>query len=194
MVYGSRDPKTEFSSLGPLPAHSIVYGLREFLIRADGVLTGVIYRKAWTPGVNRAVCLVYSRSGIINPHAQMVDSRLDNYNIPPDHGMANCHHGFYAYYDGSSDYHAAFKTVGGVIKGWGEAEVGTKGFRVQYAQIVGLVFGEEPTRALRERVRRQYSNIPIFETRDELLARFPLTDHSVEEVPDADSDFWGLSA
>lgn len=192
-MIGSRDPKGEFSSLGQLPAHSTVYGLREFLIRKDGLLSGVIYKKAWTPGVNRAVCLIYAKSGIPNPQS-LHDPRLDTYNILPDHPMDKCHHGFYAYYDGSTDYHDAFKTVGGVIRGWGEAVVGTKGFRVQYAQIMGLVFGEEPTRAQRERVRRQYSNLPIFKTREELLARFPLTGHEVENVPDPGDDLWTSAA
>lgn len=189
----SRDPKKEFASLGSLPAHSIVYGLREFWIRPDGLLTGVVYRKPWTPGVNRAMCLLYTYTGfsaIASAYGVGPDLRVEGYNTFPDHSMENCHHGFYAYYDGSTNYHEAFETVGGVIRGWGEAVIGTKGFRVQYAEIMGLVFGEEPTRAQRERVRRQYSNIPIFKTSADLLARFPLTDHQVEEVPDPDDKFW----
>src|SRR4051812_39387345 len=48
---------------------------------------------------------------------------------PKPHTMGDCSCGFYGYYDGSDDYYKD-GLVSGVVEGYGEALIGTRGFRV----------------------------------------------------------------
>lgn len=164
--------------------HSVVYGLRNWNIDSIGRLTGKIYQRAvWMPGENHAKCLA---SDLSTPWREVAGFG------EPDHDMTGCLHGFYAYYDGSRDYHAD-GDVTGVIKGWGEGVVGEKGFRVAKAEIVAIMFSPNTAPQIRDRIRRLYK-VPEFDTLDAMLAEFPLTADDLEYVPEADDEFWTKEA
>lgn len=59
-------------------------------------------------------------------------------------GIEYCAHGFYAYHDGSDDFHQ-FGMVTGVIEGYGEVVIGSKGFRASKGRIVGFLVPKVPT-------------------------------------------------
>lgn len=182
-IRSSRDPN-EFRGQ-ELPLHSTVYGLRNFGVDSLFRLTGVMYKSAvWIPGMNIARCYKSVIGGMGSQTQGLVI----------DHSMENCLHGFYAYYDGSRDYHDK-GDVTGIIKGWGEGVVGTKGFRVTYAQIMGLKFSGSLTSYSRKRIMRLYGDgVTFHDNVEDLLKAYPLTAGDLEYVPEADDDFWTRNA
>jgi hypothetical protein len=107
--------------------------------------------------------------------------------------MMECLHGFYAYYDGSRDYHEK-GSVTGVIKGWGEAVVGEKGFRVMRAEIVAIKFGSSATPQTRAKVMRLYPDVAVFKSLEAMLTEYPTSAGGLEYLPEADDDFWTRGA
>lgn len=107
------------------------------------------------------------------------------------HTMADCACGFYGYYDGSEDY---WKDgyVSAVIEGYGEALIGTRGFRVAKARIVALMIPAEQDR-FANRIARNYPDVPLFRSFNEMVAAFPPDGGEEAVTPDVD-DFWTRDA
>lgn len=130
-----------------------VRGVRSFDVDEFGRLRGVSYKDAWKPGENVAVCgrtrpaAGWTSIGGYSPYTTMtlyVDANGRQTNSPPmvptrpePHSLADCSHGFYAYYDGSNDYKADSR-ISAVVEGYGETLIGTRGFRSEKAKIVAL--------------------------------------------------------
>lgn len=206
----------EFTGLGFAPG--VVRGVRSFEVDKLGRLTGVIYRKVWTPQENVAVCLrdesdmaslyrVMARLssqassssryfqgplgvGAIDPLSAAAPApKL----VKPPHEYASCGCGFYGYFDGSDDYHGNGR-ITAVVEGYGETVIGTRGFRAMKARIVALkVATAEVSYPLEQKVRRNYAEVPFFDSFEELVAAFP-PDHSLAPSPETDDTFWTRDA
>lgn len=161
-------PSKEFG--GKEFAAGVARGARSFRVDALGRLTGVSYRVVWTPGENEATCKAST-------------------SFVPCGGIDKCAHGFYAYYDSSDDYHDP-GMVSGVIEGYGEAVIGTRGFRAMKARIVALHIPEDVKPALARMVRRNYPEIPVFDTFEHMVSEFTPDDGGEGITPTSDPDFW----
>jgi hypothetical protein len=103
--------------------------------------------------------------------------------------LADCSHGFYGYYDGSNDYYKAGMVMG-VIEGYGETVIGTRGFRCMKARIVAIRIPKHVPDRLRKLVIRNYPDLPVFDTFKAMVAEFPPDDAGSGITPDTDPDFW----
>lgn len=112
---------------------------------------------------------------------------------PKPHSMGDCACGFYGYYDGSNDYYQK-GYVAGVVEGYGEALIGTRGFRVSKARIVALRIPANVPAPLAALVRRNYAAIPQFEKFGQMVAAFPCDGGELAVSPETDEDFWTRSA
>jgi hypothetical protein len=152
----------------------VVRGARSFAVNDDGFLTGIVYKQVWSTGENQAVCrrvplyeTVWSKNadGFNVPHLHP-DTRYQTF---PD-TMTSCKHGFYAYYDGSNNFRTTGDFCAGVIEGYGETLIGTRGFRCMKARIVAL---QPETSNQLEAAFNNYPDIPLFDTFAGMLAEFP---------------------
>ncbi len=104
------------------------------------------------------------------------------------HGLDKCDHGFWAYYTPQSDYASPDK-VYGVVEGYGQCVIGTKGFRASKARIVALSLPPATDEMHGYRlslVQRNYPDVPTYPS----LARM-LTEHPLSHNPEPDGeDFW----
>lgn len=133
-------------------------GARSFAVTPDGFLTGRIFTEyTWKPGDNEAVCL----------------NRSPSFDRPHDMS-SGCMHGFYAYVDGSDDFHRA-SDVSGVILGYGEMLLGSRGFRSMGARILGLTIDKGVRYSLHAKVLSNYRGIPFFPSFEALVLAFPPT-------------------
>lgn len=107
------------------------------------------------------------------------------------HGLDDCEHGFYAYYENSNDYYEAGR-VSGVIEGYGEAILGTRGFKSQKARILALYIPSDVKVGFK--VRHNYSSVPIFDSFDAMVREFPGDDGGVNPTPETHEDFWTMEA
>ncbi len=107
------------------------------------------------------------------------------------HGLDDCEHGFYAYYENSNDYYEAGR-VSGVIEGYGEAILGTRGFKSQKARILALRIPSDVK--LGFKVRHNYSGVPVFDSFDAMVREFPGDDGGVNPTPETREDFWTMEA
>lgn len=190
MVYPKNEPAF-FSGQGK-PEQPVV-GLRNWRVDSLFRLTGVVYKQSiWTPGENKAVCLADLKRtvGMLYTAGYMV---TQTQTLPADHDMDNCPHGFYAYYDGSRDYHDR-GDVTGVIQGDGETVVGTKGFRCMKARILAVKFASSMPDMVRQRITRLYPDVAVFRSLDQMLAEYPTTAGGLEAHPENDDDFWTKEA
>jgi hypothetical protein len=142
----------------PLVADSIV-GVREFDVDSLGRLRGVTYAHVWTPGVNEAECSssrsdssrslsvhltrmkwAFATGSPIASNDIKVDDALAE-DEPKKHQTAslNCTCGFYAYTDTDDRAYSTSDRVTGIVRGSGVATVGSRGFRVERAEIVALI-------------------------------------------------------
>lgn len=174
-VYGQQKPDPTFS--GKEFAAGVARGARSFKVDSLGRLTGIHYAQVWVPGENLSEC----RSEF-GPHK--------------DGDFAEkCRCGFYGYYDGSNDFHSG-GLVSGVIEGYGDAVLGSRGFRVTKARIVALTIADDVSGPLARLVRRNYADIPFFDTFSRMVAEFPPDyelDAKTAPSPDSDPDFWSRS-
>ena len=102
----------------------------------------------------------------------------------PEH-VKNCVCGFYAHYQGVSDYELnLIWGVVGVIEGYGTTTLGTKGFRCQKAKIVALApshrvglftYGSYNRPFRLKALRQAFPDIPVYRTFDKLLLEHPAT-------------------
>jgi hypothetical protein len=103
--------------------------------------------------------------------------------------LSDCSHGFYGYYDGSNDYYKAGMVMG-VIEGYGETVIGTRGFRCMKARIVAIRIPKHVPDRLRKLVIRNYPDLPVFDTFKAMVAEFPPDDAGAGFTPEKDPDFW----
>lgn len=103
--------------------------------------------------------------------------------------LADCTHGFYGYYDGSNDYYKAGYVMG-VVEGYGETVIGTRGFRCMKARILAIRIPKHVPDRLRAMILRNYPDIPVFDTFKQMVAEFPPDDAGVGITPDSDPEFW----
>lgn len=205
---------SEFTGLGLAPG--VVRGTRSFSVDAYGRLTGVTHRQVWTPGENNAECrkrddpygqftisissmatsYIYGNGGVIdgrrNGKQQTSPPESEK---PLEHTYAECACGFYGYFDGSDDFHDE-KRVSAVVEGYGETVIGTRGFRAKKARIVALTVREgldELTESMVRKVRRNYRDVPTFDSFDVMVAEFA-PDYGLEPSPDTVDDFWTRDA
>lgn len=206
----------EFSGFGFAPG--VVRGARSFKIDKLGRLTGIHYAQVWRPGENEAECrkgedsfasalAAMERLTASYMNAMTVPSggrrgrkvstafgRVDPLSKPepfevPPHALAECKCGFYAYYDGSDDYHRE-GYVSGVIEGYGETIIGTRGFRSMRARLVALHIPEVVAGHMTRLVERNYAAVPQFGSFDAMVSAFPPDAGSAAVSPDTDPDFW----
>lgn len=103
--------------------------------------------------------------------------------------LEDCKHGFYGYYDGSNDYYQHGRVMG-VIEGYGETIVGTRGFRCMKARIVAIRIPKHVPDRLRTLVLRNYQGIPVFDSFKRMVAEFPPDSAGLAVSPDTDPEFW----
>lgn len=187
-------PLTEFGA----PEFSIepVKGARAFDVDPLGRLRGVTYDQVWTPGQNESTCrtdglavsframsmTLYGHTGGYVPFSAEPLPR------PDPHSLVDCKCGFYGYYDGSNDYHKP-ERVSGVVEGYGEVVIGTRGFRATKARIVALYIPDTVPYGVAARVRHNYRETPCFDTFEAMVTEHP-TDTSRGLTPESDPDFW----
>jgi hypothetical protein len=119
----------------------------------------------------------------------------------PKHNMAECSCGFHGYHDGSTDYMSSAQ-VTGVVEGYGEIVIGTRGFRALKARILALWIHDKDTPdsemyvltpAQRRRVMHNYSGIPFLSSLEQLLREYPVDGESILPTPETDPEFWTRS-
>lgn len=179
----------------PLVAGSLI-GLRAFTVDQLGRLRGPHIQTVFTPRLNEARCAAKGYTIVDGYH------RPDNVLLrpTPEHtiGSIDCRCGFYAYFDGTNDYHTPGATIEALIEGFGVCTVGGAGFRASKARLVALVrprlmhrvvevkvfglrfhlaAGTVETHATRhwDLVRTRYRNVPVYDTAEAAIAAHPLT-------------------
>lgn len=111
------------------------------------------------------------------------------------HEFASCGCGFYGYYEGSDDYHDA-RRVSAVVEAYGEAVIGTRGFRAMKARILALTIREGLdglTAAMARKVTTNYPDVAVFDSFDSMVSEFP-PDPTIEPSPSTDPEFWTRNA
>lgn len=103
--------------------------------------------------------------------------------------LTDCTHGFYGYYDGSNDYYKQGYVMG-VVEGYGETVIGTRGFRCMKARIVAIRIPKHVPERLRAMVLRNYKDIPVFDSFKTMVAEFPPDDAGSGISPESDPEFW----
>lgn len=110
----------------------------------------------------------------------------------PPHKFGDCTCGFYGYYDGSNDYRDEDR-VNGVVEGYGETVIGTRGFRAMKARIVALHIPDSVRDQYVSFVARNYKDIPFFSSFKDMVAEFPPDGGELAVTPETDPDFWDRS-
>ena len=196
-------------------AVGVVTGARSFEVDQLGRLTGVNYKQVWRPGENVAECrkqekddywgglfttTFYRALSVANPTPETFTGRRGKKSAitaniqvavpePKPHTMETCACGFYAYYDGSNDYHAKGR-ISAVVEGYGETLIGTRGFRASKARIIALRIPKSVPIRLQTLVARNYPDVPLFAKFSEMVEAFPPDAGGAELRPDTDPDFW----
>lgn len=162
-------------------------GVRSWNIDKLGRLESPQYQTVWTPGEMVATC-----------KSRPIDRVLLGYDRPrPEaHQQSTCSCGFYAYYEGFNEY-AQSDRVTGVIEGYGETQIGTRGFKSAKARIVALHVPDNTADIARigktpfQRVRENYGpHVAIFDDYTHMSAEFPTTQPEDAPTPETDPDFW----
>jgi hypothetical protein len=164
---------------GLIPAEAYV---TDMVITSDVLIT-------WTPKVSKFLRLFRvstertTRISLDEGRKALLDWR-DN---DADCDYARCSCGFYAYLNGVNEYHMMGQLmsmaltgrirVTGIVEGYGETFIGTRGFRAKKAKIVALYAGSETARQL---LARQYPDVPIYRSLLAMRAEYPPT--KVDEV------------
>lgn len=153
-----------------------VIGVRGFRVDKLGRLTGWAYQKPWSNGENIAVChrmgysedckAKHNHDDMGMPRTRREDACIVD---DPCDDMAECDHGFWAYFDDIQSSSINMETVHGVVAGYGKVLVGEKGFRAEKAKIEALClpkheeFYDKATKVKLTRPRTHvYSLIPLF--------------------------------
>jgi len=167
---------------GPLVLGSI-RGLRKFRMTQDGELTGLFFRQAWGPGENIAYhhppapTWGYPYFGYYSGEAKSLPAVK-----PPDDPkyhrgkeFSDCKCGFYAFYHSGTEGDTRYiHEVTGIIEGYGEVVIGTRGFRSQKAKIVAACITIKGMDAERvELFPNMYPGVAIFGTVEEMNSEYP---------------------
>ncbi|GAB3304053.1 hypothetical protein EK0264_03585 [Epidermidibacterium keratini] len=196
-------------------------GIRAFGVDERGRLRGVYISEAiFTPGENIAECYRESRfdrelaqframqqafdraflghapGGVVRQRAVVgVEPPTGE---PADHVVASksCECGYYAYFDLNHNRYHDDHAVLALIKGWGIATVGSRGFRASKARLLALVRPERPDelgiarqRYERFKLTERLYEVPVFDSFDDAIDAHPLTPMDVP-TPETDRDFW----
>jgi len=177
MLYGYAAPKPTAAEANPKFsgkefAVSTAKGARSFKIDSLGRLTGIHYPQVWLPGENVSEC----RANETHPEGKFPE----------------CACGFYGYYDGSNDYYTS-GLVSAVVEGYGEAVLGSQGFRVTKAKILALSIDSTVKSKTAYLVRRNYADVPMFDSFTQLISEFP-TDYGLGTPSVDEPDFWTRDA
>lgn len=139
--------------------------------------------------------------GVVRLEVPFLENLLLSVRHMLPHSYGDCHCGFYGYLNGFNEYNHITR-VTGIIEGYGNTYIGTRGFRAEKARILALAPGiiermprdisdassinvaiQRLNRALDDRkppkikqLRKAYPNIPVFEDIAQMRAEFPPTD------------------
>ena len=194
-----------------------VRGVRTWEVDPLGRLISPSYKTVWTPGENVAACkkdqggtwMTFNSFAFARPFTvgygddvkiQKADPDPTTTKGQPKHTQAKCSCGFYAYSNGRNDYHEYGVT--GVIQGFGETQLGTRGFKCAKATILALhVPAGKAKKPKAEyvstksehytRLRANYPEVAFFDDYAQMLAEFPV--YEDVPTPDSDADFWTRS-
>lgn len=159
-------------------------GYRSWTVDRDGRLHPVSHRHNWMPGENVAVCDGYAHGRIEKIEGEAwadTNNRAEEWR--KSHDMIDCEHGFYAYFSPNDRAQRSSPTVHGVIEGYGETLIGTKGFRCMKAKILAIAVEPWEGWVLEDAtLRRLRANYPVafFESSLAMTLEFPATNY--EEV------------
>lgn len=189
VVVATATPKSgEFT--GASFAAGVVTGARSFTVDKLGRLAGVTYKIVWTPGENVAKCYKREYDSYAMTYSFSTSARTVAVTEP--HEITTCGHGFYGYYDGSDDYHEP-GMISGVIEGYGETLIGTRGFRASKARIVALHIPDGTLKVTANLIARNYPDIPRFDSFEAMVSAYPTDDGGKGLNPETDPDFWTRS-
>jgi hypothetical protein len=189
----SQTPTTKLEFTGSGFAAGVVRGARAWNINDDGMLVGITRPQVWTTGDNQAQCRKFVMpmcTTVVKPDGTVTLRFTSSTSFPDgplDHGMEDCQHGFYAYYEGSNDYGRPAR-VSGVVEGFGTVVIGTRGFRCMKARIVAISFGVDVSPERRALVVSRYPDVPVFDSFEEMVAAFPPAKGETE--PPIEPDEW----
>lgn len=197
--YPPTDP-ADFSELGF--AIGVVRGARTWRSSEDGWLAGMVYKQIWLPGENIALCRRHvspvhpqqqypnppgnPKPGPVSAVARFEDPPHPDFKVPERNHLPDCRCGFYAYYDGSNDYHLPRKDandprmlVQGMVEGYGECVIGPRGFRCTKATIVALCLPVDYPNFVS--IMEHYPGIPIFHDFKVMEYNYPNEDGGANE-------------
>lgn len=194
-------------SFGPGPnafsgsefAMGTAVGVRSWDVDKYGRLVSPTYKTVWTPNELVAECRV-DRDSVGRLYVAWGTDPIPTEPEQPEHKQSSCSCGFYAYYEGYNEY-ARDDRITGVIEGYGETQIGTRGFKSAKARVVALHVptnesdGRQIGQTRFDRVRTNYgARIPIFDNYAEMAAEFPTTQPEDYPTPETDADFWTREA
>jgi len=170
-----------------------VRGFRRWKVEADGILKPVShYSGGWMPGDNHAECSCHPKAEQVpkiddEPYSER-NKRIEEWRKTATFEDMAC--GFYAYFDGrdANGYGSDGLVVSGVIEGFGEVLIGTKGFRAKKARILALSVAPlggiwKLDEFVVNKIRANYPGVPVFESELAMRAEFPAPQFEALEVP-----------
>lgn len=159
-----------------------VRGFRGWKVTTDGWLEPLSQSGRWFADGNEAICHG-SPSQDQLPYPKEEDRDWTRYYAQRDawrarHDMTECPHGFYAYTTAEEQYRTSVPAILGVIEGFGEVTIGTKGFRAMKARILALCV--EPHQAMWrlepffvDLLKAHYPGVAFFDSLVAMRAEFP---------------------
>ena len=163
-----------------------VIGVRFFEVSDKGYLTPTTYSNfPWLPGENVAECHASMPKELRTPEYEKLgwqEQQKETKKWAQSHGIFECgSHGFYGLYANEwlGNYNHQKDTLVGVIRAYGEVQIGTKGFRAQKAEIIGASFEQQGdiwklTGYAKDKLRRRYPSVMWFDYIGELVANFTI--------------------
>jgi len=141
-----------------------VFGLRAFKPTDEGTL--------------KPVSMPATQTGFLWESGENIAKCVMKVHIP---AVLGCKCGFWAYTDGSNEYHFNPTSVQGIIEASGRMVIGTKGFRAEKARIVVLVEPDSDT-IINHRIEKRFNmfirkhpDIPVVPNVDAALFEFPVS-------------------
>lgn len=170
-----------------------IIGERAWKVTQEGILTGVSHEFEWMPGENQASCSGHPKEEQV-PRKKEEEPDYTRYYAEvkawkADHQMIDCGHGFYAYTENQKTdghYYTSEPVLVGVVEGYGETLIGTKGFRAMKGRIIAL--STAPFKGLWDlapfvvsRLKANYPNVAFFESTLAMRMEFPVTRPVLED-------------
>ena len=160
-----------------------VIGARFFKVSKKGRLTGISRTGyAYTPGENIAKCETWSLPSELQPEGfddliwPEKQAHLDKWKA--DHNVFGCkEHGFWGLYadEWMDSSWADDDNLVGIIRAYGEVQIGTKGFRAEKAEIIAMSFEQQGdywvlSDYAKDKLRRNYPTVVWFDYIGEMMA------------------------